>query len=105
MLVLPTGTGLHAQIEAALRDRDVSCQLVEYPTAETIKTAVAIGVGVAILPSSAVRAEVAAGLLSVRPIADWPGATRVVRLLTRIEGRPPRAVAAFTSLLQEHYAS
>ena len=67
------------------------CRLVEHPTAETIKTAVALGVGLSILPSSAVRAELAAGALSGRPIEDWPGATRSIRLLAARRGPPARA--------------
>jgi DNA-binding transcriptional LysR family regulator len=103
LLVLPAETGLYEQIAAALRQRRVGCRLVEHPTAETIKTAVALGVGRSILPSSAVRAELAAGALSGRPIEDWPGATRSIRLLLRAEGRPPEPVAAFAALLREHY--
>jgi DNA-binding transcriptional LysR family regulator len=103
LLALPAGTGLHEQVAAALRRRRVSCRLVEYPTAETIKTAVALGVGRAILPSSALRAELAARTLSGRPIADWPGATRSIRLLLRAEGRPPPPVLAFAQLLRSHY--
>jgi DNA-binding transcriptional LysR family regulator len=103
LLALPAGTGLYEQVTAALRRRRVTCRLVEHPTAETIKTAVALGVGRAILPSSALRAELAAGALSGRPIADWPGATRSIRLLLRAEGRPPAPVAAFADLLRAHY--
>jgi DNA-binding transcriptional LysR family regulator len=103
LLALPAGTGLHEQVVAALRRRRVGCRLVEHPTAETIKTAVALGVGLSILPSSALRVELAAGSLSGRPIEDWPGATRSIRLLMRAQGRPPAPVAAFATLLRDHY--
>src|SRR5205085_10227025 len=103
LLVLPAGTGLHEQVAAALRRRRVVCRTVEHPAAETIKTSVGLGVGLAILPSSALRSELAAGALSGRPIEDWPGATRTIRLLMRAEGRPPAPVAAFAALLREHY--
>jgi LysR family transcriptional regulator, nitrogen assimilation regulatory protein len=103
LLTLPAGTGLHEQVAAALRRRRVSCRAIEHPTAETIKTAVALGVGLSILPSSALRAELAAGALSGRPIEDWPGATRSIRLLMRAQGRPPAPVAAFAALLRAHY--
>lgn len=103
LLVLPPSTGLYEQIESALRHRGITCHLVEHPTAETIKTSVALGMGVSILPASAVLKEVRAGTLSGRPIAGWPGAARVIQVLVRAEGRPPPPVAAFTSLLRTHY--
>lgn len=103
LLVLPAGTGLHDQVADALRRRRVLCQTVEHPTAETIKTAVRLGMGLTILPTSAVREELAAGTLSGCPIADWPGATRTIQLLTRAQGREPESVGAFRALLQEHY--
>jgi DNA-binding transcriptional LysR family regulator len=103
LLVLPSGTGLHGQVAEALRRRKVACQLVEHPTAETIKTAVRLGMGLTILPTSAVREELAAGALSGRPIADWPGATRAVQLLTRADGREPESVRTFRRLLLERY--
>jgi DNA-binding transcriptional LysR family regulator len=103
LLVLPNGTGLHGQVLEAFRRRKVAAQLVEHPTAETIKTAVRLGMGATILPTSAVREELAAGMLSGRPIADWPGATRVVQLLTRADGREPESVRTFRRLLQEQY--
>jgi DNA-binding transcriptional LysR family regulator len=103
LLVLAAGTGLHEQISAVLRERGVGCRLVEYPNAETIKTAVALGMGATILPASAVRDELQAGTLMARPIADWPGAMRVIRLLVRAEGRPPPPVLTFRALLREQY--
>jgi DNA-binding transcriptional LysR family regulator len=103
VLVLPAATGLHQQIADALRKRKVSCRLVEYPTAETIKTAVALGMGCSILPVSAVREELASGKLSGRPLADWPGAERIIHALVRAEGRPPKPVADFITLLRRHY--
>jgi LysR family hydrogen peroxide-inducible transcriptional activator len=103
LLVLAVGTGLYEQIEAALRRRGVQCRLVERPTAETIKSAVGLGMGATILPASSVSAELAAGLLSARPFADWPGGARVISLLLRADGRPPRPVAAFAALLRDCY--
>ena len=101
LLVLGSGTGLHEQIAEALRRRGVLCHLVEYPTAETIKSAVALGIGATILPRSAVQDELRTGTLSGMPIADWPGAERIMRLLVRAEGQLPRHVKAFVSLCVE----
>ncbi len=104
VLVLAAGTGLHELVEEALRERGVRCRLVEHPTAETIKTAVGLGMGVTILPASAVGEELRAGKLTAREIADWPGGERVIRVLTRSSGGIPKAVAAFVALLEERYA-
>jgi DNA-binding transcriptional LysR family regulator len=103
LLVLPSTTGLHQQIADALRKRKVTAHLVEYPTAETIKTAVALGMGCSILPASAVREELDSGKLSGRPLTDWPGAERIIHALVRAEGRPPKPVADFITLLRRHY--
>jgi DNA-binding transcriptional LysR family regulator len=104
LLVLPQGTGLAEQIEAALAAHGVTCDLVRSPTAETIKMSVGFGMGSTILPVSAVRQELRAGTLAGREIADWPEARRVVRLLVRAEGRTPDAVQTLLGLLQGEYA-
>jgi DNA-binding transcriptional LysR family regulator len=104
VLVLAAGTGLHELVEQALRERGVTCRLVEHPTAETIKTAVGLGMGVTILPASAVGEELRAGKLMGREIENWPGGERVIRVLTRSSGRVPKPVAAFVVLLEERYA-
>jgi len=105
VLVLASGTGLHEQIDAALRNHGVACHLVEYPNAETIKSAVALGMGISILPASAVQEELRTGVLAVRHIADWSGASRVIHILLRAEGRPPPPVTAFVTLLRDFYRS
>jgi DNA-binding transcriptional LysR family regulator len=97
-------TGLRHQIERALADRGITATLHEHPIAETIKTAVALGMGVAILPRSVVVADVAAGRLHAVPLDDWPDAYRTVRVLIRAEGAVPTAVRALIGLLQERYA-
>jgi DNA-binding transcriptional LysR family regulator len=104
LLLLASGTGLNEQIKVALSRRHITCHLVEYPTAETIKTAVALHMGVTILPASAVQEEVRSRTLVARPFAGWPGAPRVMQLLVRAEGRPPPPVATFSALLKKYYA-
>jgi DNA-binding transcriptional LysR family regulator len=103
VLVLPAGTGLHEQIETGLHRHGIACHLVEHPTAETIKTAAALGMGLTVLPESAVREEVRAGTLSARPFADWAEAERMIHVVVRAGGRPAAPVSAFTALLQQHY--
>jgi DNA-binding transcriptional LysR family regulator len=104
LLVLSVGTGLYELIDSALRQRGVACTLVEYPTAETLKTAVALHMGVTLLPESAVRSEVAAGALVARRIDNWDGAIRVIHMLVRAEGRVPTRLQLFAGLLRQHYA-
>jgi DNA-binding transcriptional LysR family regulator len=101
VLVLAAGTGLHELVEEALRKRKVSCRLAEHPTAETIKTAVRLGMGVTILPLSAVREERHAGTLRGRAIADWPGGERAIRVLTRSSGKTNPVVSDFVAVLRE----
>ena len=100
LLVLAPGTGLHELIEEALRRRGVSCHLVEHPNAETIKTAVRLGMGVSILPVSAVKEELSAGTLTAREIADWPGGERTIRVLVRSSGRASKEVSELVTLLK-----
>jgi DNA-binding transcriptional LysR family regulator len=101
LLLLPHDTGLGEQIEGALARAQVSCRLAPFPTAETIKSAVALGMGVTILPASAVHEELHDGRLTSREIADWPEARRVVRALLRAEGRPSPLASAFLALLRD----
>ena len=101
VLVLAAGTGLYELVEEALKRRKVSCRLVEHPTAETIKTAVRLGMGVTILPASAVRDERRAGTLAGRVIADWPGGERAIRVLTRSSGKANPIVSDFVAVLRE----
>lgn len=105
VLVLAAGTGLHELVEEALRERGLACSLVEHPTAETIKTAVGLGMGVTILPESAVREEMRSGKLRGREIEDWPGGERAIRVLTRASGKVPPPVSQFVSLLEEWYGA
>ncbi len=104
LLVPSPQTGLRRQIEHALATRGVVCPLVEHPTAETIKTAIALGMGVAILPQSVVAEDLHAGRLAAHPFSDWPDAHRTVRVLLRAEGATPPPVQALIRLLQERYA-
>jgi DNA-binding transcriptional LysR family regulator len=103
LLLLPLGTGLHEQIDTALRQRRVTAHVVEYPTAETIKTAVALGMGASVLPLSAVRDELGRGSLSARAFGDWPDAERIIHVLVRTEGHPSESTSVFIDLLRRHY--
>lgn len=103
LLVLQPRAGMRHEVERALADHGVTCRLVEHPTMETIKTAVMLQMGVAILPAAAVREEVKAGRLAARPILDWPESSRTIRAFVRSEGTLPEQVRAFIHLVKEHY--
>jgi len=103
LMVLHPRAGMRQEVERALADHGVTCRLVEHPTVETIKTAVMLQMGVAVLPASAVREEVRAGRLAARPIADWPGSSRTVRAVVRAEGSLPEQVRAFIHMVKQHY--
>lgn len=101
LLVLPPAAGMRQEVERALERSGVDAHLREYPSTETAKTAIALGMGISVLPASAVRAEVAAGSLSARPMADWPYPARQIRLVTRAEGRIPDGVRRLVAILKE----
>jgi DNA-binding transcriptional LysR family regulator len=81
----------------------VTADLVEHPTAETIKAAVALGMGVAVLPESVVVEDVGAGRLMARRFGGWADASRTVRVLVRAEGAIAPPVQTLIRLLQERY--
>jgi DNA-binding transcriptional LysR family regulator len=67
--------------------------VMEIDNVETIKRAVEMGIGVAILPSSTVMAEVAQGSLVAKPFAEGP-VSRPIGLLIRKGKYLDRASAA-----------
>jgi DNA-binding transcriptional LysR family regulator len=60
-----------------------------------------LGLGLALLPWSAVRDDVAAGRLGAARLADWPDAGRTVTLLRRRAGLRAGPVAPFTAIARE----
>lgn len=103
LLVLQPQAGFRQEIERALAEHGVTCRLVEHPTVETIKTAIALQMGAAILPASAIRDEVRQGKLSAQPIADWPESSRKIQAFVRSEGELSQPVRSFVNLLRKHY--
>ena len=98
-----SGTGLHEQIAEALRQRGV-CHLRKYPTAETIKSAVALGIGATILARSAGGQDELCNCTLRYAYCRPAGCERIIRLLVRAEGQSARSRQAFVSLCVEHYA-
>lgn len=105
LLVLPRAAGLRQQLTRILADAGINCQLTEHPSVETIKTMVALDMGVTLLPRSAVVGEVALGRLAAVPLRDWPDHGRPVLAVTRSEGTLPEPVSAFLKALKDRYGT
>ncbi len=103
LLVMPLDSGLRKETDRALAELGIAPRLVEYPTIETLKTAVMLGMGPAVLPSSAVKAEVDAGRLIACPLEGWPEPARTIRAVVRAEGAVPEPVKNLISMIREHY--
>lgn len=92
------GSGLRRYIDQVLEGRGVRPEVVmEFDSIEAIKTMAALGLGLALLPWSAVREDVAQGRLQADRLEDWPDAGRTVTLLRRRAGLRPGPVGLFTA--------
>ena len=94
------------EIDRVLAAHGVTPHVVmEFDNIETIKRAVEIDAGLAILPEAAVRREVAAGTLCCVPIADHAAAGQLVRPLGIIRVRSKAlgpTASRFLDLLRAH---
>ncbi|HWI63019.1 MAG TPA: LysR family transcriptional regulator [Symbiobacteriaceae bacterium] len=100
LLVLPPDSGHRRELEWVLERSGVACHLIDFPNSESLKTAVLLGMGVAVVSRSVALAEAAAGKVTLRPFADWPEPVRLIRALVRAEGAVPAPVRAFLKLCQ-----
>lgn len=89
LLVLQSGSVLRREVDDVLERYALNCTLIELPGTEAIRMGVGLGMGLAIMPRSAVRQE---ERLTIRPFQDWPGNERTVRALVRAEGSLPDSV-------------
>jgi DNA-binding transcriptional LysR family regulator len=101
LLVLPRASGFRQVMGAVLAEAGVDCHLVEQPSVEAIKTMVALQMGIALLPQSAVREEVQRGKLAAVPLTDWPDNGRMVLAVTRSEGSLPLPVRLLLKALKD----
>jgi DNA-binding transcriptional LysR family regulator len=96
------------EIDRVLDSLGVDVDMVmEFDNIETIKRAIEIDAGIAILPEPTVLREVAAGTLARVRIADPEAASELVRPLGIIRGRnrpPAPTVSRFLDLLRGHAA-
>lgn len=92
------GSGLRRYVDQVLEGRGVRPEVVmEFDSIEAIKTMAGLGLGLALLPWSAVREDVAQGRLQAGRLSDWPDAGRTVTLLRRRAGLRPGSVGLFTT--------
>lgn len=96
------GSGLRQYVDQVLEGRGVRTDVVmEFDSIEAIKTMVELGLGVALLPWSAVREDAQDGRLVAGRLEDWPDAGRTVTLLRRRAGLRSGAVGPFTAIARE----
>lgn len=94
------GSGLRRHLEEVFHRRRVAAAVVmEFDSLEAIKAMVALDLGVAVLPWSAVRDDAAAGRVRIVELADWPPpGGRTVTLLERDDPFTPPPARAFAAL-------
>jgi DNA-binding transcriptional LysR family regulator len=96
------GSGLRQYVDQVLEGRGAHPEVVmEFDSIEAIKTMAELGLGLALLPWSAVRGDVAAGRLDAGRLADWPDAGRTVTLLRQKAGLRAGPVGLFTLIARE----
>lgn len=100
LLVLPPDSAFRREIDWVLERHSLACTLIELPNAELLKSAAALGMGIAILPRTAARAEADAGTLVIRELVDWPEPVRMIRACVRAEGGLPSSARAFLQMLR-----
>lgn len=76
---------------------------MEFDSHEAVKTMVGLGFGVAMIPYSSVREDVAQGRLITHGIEGLPEISRMTCLLLRRERSHPPAVNAFVDLVRKRY--
>lgn len=96
------GSGLRQYIDQVLESAAARPDVVmEFDSIEAIKTMAGLGLGIAFLPWSAIREDVAGGRLQAARLADWPDAGRTVSLVRRRAGLRAGSVAPFTGVARE----
>lgn len=73
--------------------------VMEFDTHEAVKTMVQLGLGVAMVPLSAVKDDLAAGRLIELEIKDFPPLARTTSLIVRQDRHPTPSMASFQQTL------
>jgi DNA-binding transcriptional LysR family regulator len=102
LISFKSGSGLRQYVDQVLESQGAHPEVVmEFDSIEAIKTMVGLGLGLALLPWSAVRDDVAGGRLGAGPLEDWPDQGRTVTLLRRRAGLRAGPVGTFTAIARE----
>ncbi len=102
LITFKSGSGFRQYLDQVLETRDIRVDsTMEFDSVEAIQTMVLLGLGVALLPWSAVKAQVAGGTLVSSAIADWPDKGRQISLLRRRAGLRSGRASLFTSLTRQ----
>lgn len=97
-----SGSGLRQYVDQVLEGQGAHPEVVmEFDSIEAIKTMAGLGLGLALLPWSAVRDDVGTGRLAAARLADWPDSGRTVTLLRRRAGLRTGPVGTFTAIARE----
>lgn len=96
------GSGLRQYVDQVLESHGARPDVVmEFDSIEAIKTMAGLGLGLALLPLSAVREEVGSARLTMTRLPDWPDAGRQVTLLRRRAALRAGVVSLFTAIARE----
>ena len=94
------GLVVRRQVDRFLRDQGVTVEMVlEFDNIETIKKAVEIGAGIALLPEPTLRAELQGGTLAARPL-EGCRLVRPLGIIHRGQHRLNSAAQGFLDLLR-----
>lgn len=101
LVAFDEGLRIRKEIDRQLRRHHVEVRvMMAFDNIETIKRAVEIGEGIAILPEPTVRTETQAGSLAAVPLTD-PTMFRPLAIIHRKAGQLPRTVEKFIEVIQE----
>ena len=93
-----------AFVDSAFHTAGITPNIVmEFDSHEAVKTMVQLDLGVAMLPASAVSADIAAGRLTPMAIAGFSTLSRVTTLITRRDKRITPAMTDFISVMRQHF--
>lgn len=99
LILREPGSATRQQAQACLRAAGVEIQVaMELGSNEAVKSAVAAGLGLGLLSKHALKAELAAGLLQILPVAGWD-CRRTFYLIRRKARRLSRPEEAFLAFL------
>lgn len=100
------GTRYRSFLDAALEEKGIHPRFVmEFDSHEAIKNMAALGLGLALIPASAVRRDLEQGRLIQVPVANWPPISRTTCLILRAEGRLAPAAANLARFIARRYGA